>query len=276
MKPSNLLLKDSPRTEILVGNCIDLMPELPFKGFDLVFGDPPFNYGVDYGDHKDAWKDDLKPAHYLDFTHKWLDCAIDKMSDRGSLFVNVPDEWAANVALHLQAKGLEMVNWIIWAYRFGQHNRGAFIRGHAHCLYFAKDPKKRIWNPDEVLVDSDRAVVYNDPRTAETDRPGKRLPLSVWGFESNWGRVQGNNKERRPLHENQLPESYMERIIRVASNPDSLCLDCFAGSGTFNTVARALGRPSIGIEINPKFAKSAFERVKLGAVRIADSKSKAG
>jgi DNA modification methylase len=44
-------------------------------------------------------------------------------------------------------------------------------------------------------------------------------------------------------------------------------LDPFLGSGTSCTVARALNR-SIGIEIERKFARSAFERIQQGPVRV--------
>ena len=44
-------------------------------------------------------------------------------------------------------------------------------------------------------------------------------------------------------------------------------MDPFLGSGTTCTVARALGRKSIGIEYNRELAKSAFGRIKRGPVR---------
>jgi DNA modification methylase len=39
-------------------------------------------------------------------------------------------------------------------------------------------------------------------------------------------------------------------------------------SGTTSTVARALGRCSIGIEINPQYTASAFQRIQQGPVHI--------
>jgi adenine-specific DNA-methyltransferase len=64
---------------------------------------------------------------------------------------------------------------------------------------------------------------------------------------ATWGRIQGNNKERRKDHPNQVPEVYLERVIRACSNESDLVLDPFLGSGTTCTVARALRRRSIGI-----------------------------
>jgi hypothetical protein len=92
----------------------------------------------------------------------------------------------------------------------------------------------------------------------------------VW-YGKYWGRIQGNNKERRSCHENQIPEIYMERIIRACSDEGNLILDPFLGSGTTCTVSRALGRRSIGIEYSKTIAKSAFERIKTGPVRLENS-----
>ena len=113
---------------------------------------------------------------------------------------------------------------------------------------------------------SDRATKYNDERTKDTATPGLRPPLDVWGADGEpfWGRVPGNSKERRPNHPNQLPEVYLERVLLSASDPEDLVLDPFLGSGTSCTVARALGRRSIGIERSPQSAQSAFERIRLG------------
>jgi len=92
----------------------------------------------------------------------------------------------------------------------------------------------------------------------------------VW-YGKYWGRIQGNNKERRPEHENQIPEVYMERVIRACSNEGNLILDPFLGSGTTCTIAYALKRRSIGIEISHKTAKSAFKRIKEGPVRLSNT-----
>jgi DNA modification methylase len=130
-----------------------------------------------------------------------------------------------------------------------------------HVLYFAKDPDNRIWNPNEILELSDRASIYFDPRTmAKEDNKGMRVPMDVW-YGKYWGRIQGNNKERRHNHHNQIPEVYLERVIKACSNPGSLVLDPFCGSGTTSTVARALGRRSITIEYSELNAKSAWDRI---------------
>ena len=248
-----------------VGDCRDVLTTIPDNGcVDLIFADPPFNWDVPY----DGWEDNMPREAYEQFTFDWLDACIDVLSPTGSIWISIPDDTAAEIVMHLKRRGLTMINWCVWHFRFGQHRDGAFITSKVHALYFSKDPKNRVWNPDEILEQSDRASIYNDKRTqAKEHNKGMRVPMDVW-YGKYWGRIQGNNKERRQGHHNQNPEVYLERIILSCSNEGDLVLDPFAGSGTTNTVARAHGRRSIGIEYSQATAESAWERItSIGMIR---------
>ena len=256
---------DNPSTDIYVGDNRKVLSKLPEESVDLIFADPPFNWDFDYG----KWADNLPREEYLSFTYGWLDACVRVLAQHGSLWINIPDDTVAEIVMHLKEKQkLHMINWCIWHFRFGQCRNKNFIVSKVHVLYFAKekDPKNRIWNPDLILEPSDRATTYGDHRTRETETPGLRVPFDVW-YGRFWGRVQGNNSERQSLHVNQIPEVYMERVIRACSKEGNLVLDPFLGSGTTCTIARALGRRSIGIEYNRELAKSAFGRIKKGPVR---------
>jgi adenine-specific DNA-methyltransferase len=266
MKPTYRL--EDPDTEVYVGDCREVLNALPEKSVDLIFADPPFNWDVPYGE----WDDSRPREEYLAFTHQWLDACLRVLNDHGSFWVNIPDDTAAEIVVHLKGRGLTLINWCIWHFRFGQHRNSNFIVSKVHALYFAKDRNNRIWVPEAVLEPSDRAAIYDDPRTRRTKRPGQRVPLDVW-YGPLWGRIQGNNKERRKQHHNQIPEVYLERVIRACSYEGQLVLDPFLGSGTTCTVARALRRRSIGIEYSSRSALSAFERIQSGPVRLGPATS---
>ncbi|MCA9311068.1 MAG: site-specific DNA-methyltransferase [Phycisphaerales bacterium] len=270
---------DSAAARVYVGDCRDLLRRIPEcaplgpqqdtrwanGGVQLIFADPPFNWNVKY----DKWHDAMPREDYLDFTRAWLDACIDALTPSGALWVNIPDDTAAEIVVHLKSRGMTMGNWCIWHYRFGQNTQSWFINSKVHALYFVKDADNRIWNADDVLEPSDRATTYFDPRTIEKKegKAGLRLPMDVW-YGQYWGRIQGNNKERRANHMNQIPEVYLERVILATSNPGDVVLDPFLGSGTTATVARALGRPAIGIEFSAENAQSAAERIRKGPVRV--------
>ena len=249
---------DDPDTRLYLGDCRDVLASLPDRGsVDLVFADPPFNWEVPY----DGWKDGMPRSAYERFTFDWLDGCIEALAPHGSLWVNIPDDTAAEIVMHLKRRGLTMVNWCVWHFRFGQHRDSSFIMSKVHALYFAKDPDNRRWNRQEILELSDRAAIYGDKRTmAKGADKGMRVPMDVW-YGPYWGRVQGNNTERRHQHHNQLPEVYLERVILACSNEGDLVLDPFCGSGTTATVARAWGRRSATIEYSEANAESAWQRI---------------
>lgn len=162
------------------------------------------------------------------------------------------------------------IAWVNWHYRFGQCNRGNWIDARCHCLIYAKDPNNYTWNPDAVLVPSDR-VAYGDKRVGLTENGGMRLPGTIWGVPSDgqyWGRVQGNNTERRHGHPNQLPEAYLARLIKAYTNRDDRVLDPFCGSGGTAAVANALGRSCVTIDISEENCRSARDRITNQPVRL--------
>ncbi|MBC8522883.1 site-specific DNA-methyltransferase [PVC group bacterium] len=255
----------NPDTSLFIGDCRELIPRLENNGqIDLVFADPPFNWDVPY----DGWKDGMSRDEYERFTFDWLDCCIKALSPTGSLWVNIPDDTVAEVVLHLKRRGMTMINWCVWHFRFGQHRNSSFILSKVHALYFVKNPENRTWNPDAILEQSDRASIYHDQRTQDKpNNKGMRVPMDVW-YGKYWGRIQGNNKERRHGHHNQIPEVYLERVILACSNKGDVVLDPFAGSGTTSTVARAHGRRSISIEHSKTNSQSAWQRItKTGMIR---------
>lgn len=253
---------------VWVGDCRDVLSklaEIRESKLDLVFADPPFNWNRAY----DKWDDAMNDRDYLDFTRDWLDLCIAGLRKGGQIWVNIPDDWAAEIVMHLKARGLMMNNWCVWHYRFGQNTTARFINSKVHALNFVKGGAMHTWNPHEVLEMSDRAAIYGDKRTLSKEDgmpPGKRVPMDVW-YGPFLGRVQGNNKERRGYHDNQLPEAYLERVIRSTSKPGDLVLDPFLGSGTTGVMAYALGRNFIGTEFSKENAKRACERIERGPVR---------
>ncbi len=267
---------EGPSCRVIVGDCRQvltrLMPELRGK-VDLVFADPPFNWNRAY----DRWDDDMPEAEYLRFTYDWIDLCVAALRPGGAFWINIPDDWAAEIVCYLKGRFpdrkppalMAMPNWCVWHYRFGQNVTERFINSKVHALYFVKHGASHTWNADDVLEQSDRAAIYADPRTQNKKDgmpPGLRVPMDVW-YGEYWGRIQGNNRERRGRHDNQLPEVYLERVVRACSNAGDLVLDPFLGSGTTGVVAHHLNRRFIGCEFSSENARSAFERIESGPVR---------
>jgi len=240
----------------------------------LVFTDPPFNIGHPYVGFSDV----MEGREYRTLISNIVQEAWRCLTPGGRFCMHVPDEVVLPVLEDARFWGMLPSDWIVWHYRFGQCGKTKYINSKCHLLTFLKPGGVPVWNPDDVLVASDRASTYEDPRTKETATPGKRVPLDVWGIPSDgpyWGRVQGNSKERRSVkngalvdHPNQLPEVYLERVIRGWTNPGDLVVDFCGGSGTTAVVAKALGRASCTFEISSDNAASIMQRLEKGAVRV--------
>lgn len=265
-KPAVVGMLDKGSAVIYRSGAIPLLEHLERKGqrFQLVFADPPFNIGRDYGD---GINDRLPFRDYVLWTDRWLTAAAQVLTPDGAMVVNVYDNIAAEIVVSMKALGFQHARWVIWHYRFGQCQARNFIQSHQHCLIFCRDIRRI--DTCHVLEPSDRASIYGDCRTLNKKQgiDGMRPPLDVWQGEG-FSRITGNNTERwksrhRPNgHDNQLPIRYLKRIILSLTREGESIIDPFIGSGTTALVAHTLGRRVVGGDLNRLTAISAMQRVR--------------
>jgi site-specific DNA-methyltransferase (adenine-specific) len=253
--------------DILTGDCLRVLAELPAASVDLAFADPPFNIGYEY----DVYDDRRDRGAYLEWTRLWLGAVRRVLRPTGSFYVAIGDEYAAEMKLALDGLGLTLRNWIVWHYTFGVSCTRKFNRSHAHIFYYVVDPKRFTFNADTVRVPSARQTTYADRRA----NPAGKLPDDTWVLRpqeeercfaadaDTWyvARVCGTFHERTD-HPCQMPQALLERIIRVSSNPGEVVLDPFAGSGTTLAAAERLGRRWLGIELSADYAERIRRRLK--------------
>ncbi|MFH1141095.1 MAG: site-specific DNA-methyltransferase [Chloroflexota bacterium] len=95
------------------------------------------------------------------------------------------------------------------------------------------------------------------PDYEEIVRPfflGNRTPyIDVWGFETV--------RQYRGKHPAEKPLELLEHIICTSSYPDSVVLDCFAGSGNTGVAALRLHRKTALLELNEKWLDRARRRL---------------
>lgn len=235
--------------DIYCDDCIALLESAGDMKARLIFADPPFNIGYEY----DSYHDRRDYDEYVRWTERWMSACKSVLTEDGSFYVAIGDDYAAEVRLTGRKLGLHLRNWIVWHYTFGQSTRRKFARAHTHIFYFVSDPRNFVFNDDAIRVPSARQLVYNDKRA----HPKGRLPDDVWRYS----RVCGTFKERVGWHTCQMPEKLLARIIKTSSNPDDLVLDPFAGSGTTLVVAAVLKRHYLGIDISANYVELARKRV---------------
>lgn len=229
------------KDKVYLGDCIEIMKQMPDGKVDLVFADPPFNIGIKY----DNYNDSRSYESYYNWSEEWITQACRLLKPNGSIYIAIGDEFAAEINIILKKQGLYFRNWIVWYYTFGQSQRKKFNRAHTHILYFTKHKSDFTFNDHEIRIPSARQLVYNDRRA----NPKGKIPDDVWEFP----RVCGTFKERIGNHPCQMPECLLERIIKASSDEGDLVLDPFGGTGTTAFVAKQLKRHYITMDISETY-----------------------
>lgn len=243
---------DRPSFDIMCGDVMDGLQSVIDNGYArLIFTDPPYNIGVDYGDGASA--DRLTDSRYIKWVRQWFGLCRDALSDDGSLWVMIGDEYAAEYGVELKAAGFTIRSWVKWYESFGVNCSNKFNRTSRHIFYAVKNEKDFVFNTDAVTRPSDRQTKYGDKRAAE----GGKIWDDVWQIP----RLTGTCAERVPDFPTQLPLALVEPIVLCASMPGDLVVDPFNGSGTTGVASIRNGRKYVGIEKSEKFADMAIKRL---------------
>jgi len=218
----------------------------------LIFTDPPYNIGIDYGEGEKA--DLLTPQAYMKWVRNWFSLCWDCLTDDGSLWVMIGDEYAAEYCTELKATGFTIRSWVKWYETFGVNCSNKFNRTSRHIFYAVKDEKSFVFNPEPVTRPSDRQTKYGDSRASA----GGKIWDDVWQIP----RLTGTCAERIPDFPTQLPLALVEPIVLCASMPGDLVVDPFNGSGTTGVASIRNGRKYVGVEKSDKFADMADMRLR--------------
>lgn len=225
--------------EVYAGDILSfhLPPGLSGRVPAIIFADPPYNFGKNYGPTSD---DCLSSPYYLKWADTWMTRLME--IDFGSLWCLFPSQFH---------NSYRPTNKIIWHETFANYHEQWFPTAHRELHVWRRD--NLVWNPDAIRVPSARQTKYNDKRA----NPKGRVPDSVWTFP----RVCGTHRERVDWHPTQLPYRLLERIVLACSNPGDLVFEAFAGSGILGCVCKDLSRDYLGIEINPDYVSLANTRI---------------
>lgn len=239
--------------EIRCGDCLEELQTIDTGSVRLVFADPPYNMGVDYGSGHSA--DKLRDDAYLDWCRAWIAECDRLLTADGSLWVMINDEYADHLGIILREVGLSRRSWIKWYETFGVNCANNFNRCSRHIFYMVKDAKSFVFNAEAVSRASARQTTYHDKRA----NPNGKLWDNVWCIP----RLVENSHERLPDFPTQLPLSLVRPIVECASQPGDLIVDPFCGSGTTGVAAIGSQRRFVGIEKSKKFANASTQRLAL-------------
>jgi DNA modification methylase len=240
--------------EVRHGDCLEQLARVEPGSVRLVFADPPYNEGVDYGHGVQA--DRLPDDVYLGWCRDWMAACARLLTPDGSLWVLISHRYGAGFEGLLHGAGLHPRAWITWYETFGVNCTRKFNRTSRRLLYFTRDRRRFIFHPEAVNRPSDRQD-EDDPRAD----PGGKLWDDVWGIDPPIPRLVDNHPERLPDFPTQLPLALLRPVVGCASDPGDLVLDPFSGSATTGAVCVEQGRRFLGVEKQAHFVKLSRQRL---------------
>jgi site-specific DNA-methyltransferase (adenine-specific) len=285
----------SERGVLLHGDCLELVPTLALcdaDRFDLVYVDPPFNAGgvraarVGTGArvsgaraYRDAWGG---LDAFLAMLEPRLAVIRDAMSERGSLWLHLDYR-----AVHDSKSVCDRVfgraafrGEVVWVPGNGARGRSGPSVTHQTILVYSR-ARELIWNDADPALREPYAKTSLSMHFGNVDADGRRyrerrINGKAYRYYADQGRRLGSvwsdcpaMRANTPLvrettgYPTQKPETLLERIVRLASLPDSRVLDPMCGSGTTLAVAARLGRRWAGIDRSPLACRITRERLRV-------------
>ena len=246
-----------PLDQVLVGDCRDILPQLPADSVDLIFADPPYNLQlegelwrpnmtkVDAVD--DDWDQFESFAQYDRFTVDWLSACRRVLKPTGTLWVIGSYHNIYRVGRILQDLNFWFLNDVVWVKANPMPNfRGVRYTNAHETLLWAQKEKGASYTFNYHAMKG-----LNDDLQMRSD----------WYLPICTGNERLKDSCGEKAHPTQKPEALLYRVIMASSNPGDVVLDPFFGTGTTGAVARKLHRHYIGVEIDENYAHLAQNRV---------------
>lgn len=235
--------------EIVCGDCLDILKELPDKSIRLIIQDPPYNI-TDC-----EWEYDITKR----IDELWKEWKRVLMDD-GAIVMTASQPFTSKMVL----SNPKMFNceWI-WE----KTNTTGFLnakrkplKAHESVLVFSKmspvyNPQMTEGKPYVKVSGKSSYSVAKHPKIQAgghlTVSDGKRYPKSV---------IKIKNAEKG-LHPTQKPVELMKYFIKTYSNENDIVFDGYAGSGTTAVACIELNRKFICVDISPEYCEIAKKRI---------------
>lgn len=240
-----------PKIELIQGNCLEKMKDIPDGSIDLVLTDPP------YGTTACKWD------ACIPFEPMWeqLKRVIKK---NGAIVLTASQPFTS--ALIMSNPNMFRHGWIYkkrCASNFAQAKYSP-MKEHEDIVVFGKSKVNYYPQKEERQGSGAERVKhkFNETRSGEfTSIKGAlpspdelRYPSSIQEFNN---RAIGD----RGIHPTQKPVALMEYLIKTYTNEGETVLDFTMGSGTTGVACKHLNRNFIGIELDPEYFKIAEKRI---------------
>jgi len=271
----NKKTKTKVKANVILGNCLDVLKNMPNNSIDLIVTSPP------YADQRKSTYGGISPNKYVDWFLPIAEELLRVLHPKGTFILNIKEK-VVNSERHTYVMELiiEMrkQGWL-WTEEFIWHKKNCFPGrwpnrfrdSWERLLQFNKTKDFNMYQ-DEVRVPMGNWAKIRLKNLSETDRQRDNSKVGS-GFGknvSNWvGRelayptnvlvmaTESSNKKHSAVFPKELPSWF----IKLFTRPGDVILDPFLGSGTTSIAAFQLDRNSIGIEIQEEYHKLAVKNI---------------
>lgn len=251
------------------GNFIEMAAKIPDQSVDIIIADPPYNAskgnalamqsralpgsGGAWNKIAEVW-DDMTLHEYLEFTLSWLTEARRILKQSGSMWVHGTYHSAGITNVAMQLLGIEIINEIVWYKRNSFPNlAGRRLTASHETILWAHRGGKRAYRFN---YEHSKSGDFSDD---VLKAPGKQM-RTVWDLPNNKPRIELAHGK----HPAQKPVRLARRFIQLASEPGSVCVVPFAGSGSECVAAHEEGLHYIGFETDASYVRIAETRLRAG------------
>ncbi len=248
---------DCVLNRVLLGDCLELLAQMPESSVDLVFADPP--YFMQLGGQllrpdastvaavDDAWDKFADDAAYLDFSRAWLGQCRRILKDTGTMWVIGSYHNIYRLGALMADLGFWTLNDVIWHKTNPMPNfRGTRLQNATETLLWcAKSKTQKHYTFNYAALKA-----FNDDKQMS----------NVWQIPLCTG-AERIKQEGKKAHSTQKPEALLYRVLLASTKLGDVVLDPFFGTGTTGAVAKKLGRHFIGLEREPAYVAVAERRL---------------
>ena len=232
---------------LMQGDCLEKMKEIPDGSVDMVLADPP------YGTTACNW-DSVIPLEPMWEQLKRV------IKPNGAIVMTASQPFTS--ALVCSNIAWFKYDWV-WEKPSAKGHLNAKkqpMRAHESVLVFYN--KQSTYNPQmttgHVRKTSTKhkdlnSEVYNPNTKTVTYDSSERYPRSV--------QLVKQDTQKSSLHPTQKPVALMEYLIKTYTNENETVLDFTMGSGTTGVACKNLNRSFIGIELDEEYFKIAQDRI---------------
>jgi site-specific DNA-methyltransferase (adenine-specific) len=252
---------DSDDSCVALGDCVELLKKMNTGSVDLIFADPPYGIGKDFGVASDTFAD---VEEYLEWSKCWIDECMRVLKPAGTMYFMSSTQYMPTLDRYVDSN-YHIINRIVWTYdSSGVQCKSKFGSLYEPILMITHDSKsKYTFNYQDILVEAKTGAerkLIDYRKTPPQPYNTMKVPGNVWEFS----RVRFKMDEYEN-HPSQKPEALLERVILASSNSGDIVLDPFSGSFTTSAVAIRLGRKAVGIDINLEYFKIGLRRTGVAA-----------